>query len=98
MTQHTPAWGTPVGATSDSAAAAAETQLLPPVSQVRPVPTAPVTPQRPTREMVELRVTAVHYANKILGEQPTASPDTALASTLRVAKGLEEYLLTGKTA
>jgi hypothetical protein len=93
MTQPTPPWGTPTGTISDSTSPVAETQLLAPIGQVKPQ-----QPQRPTREMVELRVTAVHYANKILGEQPTATPDTALASTLRVAKGLEEYLLTGKTA
>lgn len=84
---HTPAWGTPTDAVH-ATGTNAETQLLPPVAQVQP---------KPTREMVELRGTALYYATRILGSQPTLNPDSALATTLRVAQGVEQYLLTGKT-
>ncbi len=98
MTQPTPPWGTPAVGTpvpatsaSTSTSSVAETQVLPPVSaQVRPV--------GPTRADVELRSTALYYATKVVGDRGVASPDTHLATTLRVAKGLEAYLLTGNPA
>lgn len=85
----TPAWGTPTGNLSTGTNPAAETQLLPPVQQVAPRPAGP------TRGEVELRVTALHYANRLMGERGTAAPDTHTSATLRVAKQLESYLLTG---
>lgn len=81
----TPAWGTSIPPN-----AAAETQVMPPVQQVQPQQA-----QRPTREMVELRVTALHYASRMLGERGTTDPDTHAATTLRVSKRLEQYLLSG---
>lgn len=96
----TPAWGTPTGTfDTGNTPAAAETQVLPPVTaagQVSPRTPAPVSP-RPVDAM-QLRVTALHYAQRVVGDQPTANPDTALATVLRVAKGVEHYLLTGNTS
>lgn len=89
----TPAWGTPTGNLSTGTNPAAETQLLPPVQQVQPQ-----RPAGPTRGEVELRVTALHYANRLMGERGTAAPDTHTSATLRVAKQLERYLLTGDTS
>lgn len=83
---NTPAWGTPV---NPAAGNVAETQVLPPVSQVAPRPIGP------TRAEVELRVTALHYATRLLGDQPIASPDDKVANVTRAAKKLESYLLTG---
>lgn len=90
----TPAWGTPTG-TFDTGTTppAAETQVLPPVTQVPPRGAGPVGP-RPVDAM-QLRVTALHYAQRIIGDQPTANPDGALSTVLRIAKGVENYLLTG---
>lgn len=88
----TPAWGTPVAPTGTASNPAAETQVLPPVSQV--APQAP-RPAGPTRGEVELRGTALYYATRILGDQGSVNPDAKLSTTLRLAKGLEAYLLTG---
>lgn len=107
QSSHTPAWGTPIttgGQATPPATSVAETQVLPPVSPVRGPsdaalpPRGPAGPSRPTREMVELRVTALHYANRLMGERGTAAPDTHTSATLRVAKQLERYLLTGDTS
>lgn len=84
----TPAWGTPVPPN-----AAAETQVIPPVSQ------APQQrPAGPTRGEVELRSTALYYATRVVGEQPTMNTDSKTATVLRTAKKLESYLLTGDTS
>jgi hypothetical protein len=48
--------------------------------------------------MVELRVTALHYANRIIGERGTTDPRTHQSSTLQLAKQLEGFLLTGDTS
>lgn len=87
----TPAWGTPTGSvgTGTGANTAAETQLMPSVQQVPPRPVGP------SRGEVELRVTALHYANRLMGERGTTNPDTHTSDTLRAAKQLERYLLTG---
>jgi len=105
QSSHTPAWGTPVNpAAANPAQGVAETQVLPPVSAVRGPsdaalpPRGPASPSRPTREMVELRVTALHYANRLMGERGTSMPDSHVSATLRVAKQLEGYLLTGDTS
>lgn len=99
----TPAWGTPVtglpvpptGMSTDTDNAA-ETQVMPPMTIPPVVPRSAASAGPRTVDAMQLRVTALHYANRILGDQPTANPDTALSTTLRVAKGLEAYLLTGQ--
>lgn len=90
---NTPAWGVPVGAPGGTPTAPAETQVLPPIS--------PVSSPRllgPTKAEVELRVTALHYALRLMGERGTAIPVAHRADVLRTAKDLETYLLTGQIA
>lgn len=91
----TPAWGTPV--TPAGSSPVAETQVLAPVSQVAPPQVPTQQPPRPgvTRDQVELRVTALHYAHRILGDQPGVNPDAQVTTVLRQAKIVERYLLTG---
>ena len=66
--------------------------MLPPIvpQQIRPA--------GPTRADVELRVTALHYATRMVGERGTTDPDSHKATTLRIARELETYLLTGKAS
>lgn len=90
---HTPAWGVPVGVTGASANSPAETQVLPPAIS----PVTPQLPAGPTRNQVELRVTALHYAGKMIGERGATNPAVYKTDIFNAAKDVETYLLTGMT-
>ena len=89
----TPAWGTPTGPATTGTNEDA-TQAMPPLT---PLAAPSPRPVGPTKAEVELRVTALHYAEKILGDQATAGSDVKVSTTLSTAKTLEKYLLTGQT-
>ena len=89
----TPAWGTPVNPVVMSTSLPAATSVD---GGMQPPSMPPTTVIDPGSGDVQLRVTALHFALKVIGDRGTMNTRDHAASVRKLASELEQELLTGR--